>query len=82
MALDPEVSELYANARLAYDDLRSREDANSPAVLEAQEEYREALAAYVLDLEVNGMTVPEDLLAVLAGFGESTDPAPEPGPPA
>ncbi len=82
MALDPEVSEQYANAKLAYDDLRSREDADSPAVLEAQEEYREALAAYVLDLEVNGMSVPPDLLAVLAGFGEATDPAPESGSPA
>jgi hypothetical protein len=62
MPLDTEIVQLYADAKQAYE--KARGDGHrldDPSVLEAREAYRANLAAYILDLEVNGMSVPSDL---------------------
>jgi hypothetical protein len=67
MALDPEIVELYAKAREAYEAARgdgSRPE--DPAMLEARETLRANLSAYILDLEVNGISVPDELIAEMA----------------
>jgi hypothetical protein len=67
MALDPEIVELYAKAREAYEAAcGDGSHSGDPAVLEARETLRANLSAYILDLEVNGISVPEELTAEMA----------------
>jgi hypothetical protein len=62
MPLDPEIVELYANAKEAYAAANSGDvHVDDPVRLETRERYRESLAAYILDLETNGMSVGQDL---------------------
>jgi hypothetical protein len=64
VALDPDLVERYAQAKRALDEARAGGSApERPELLEAQEECREALAAYLVDLQVNGLSVPADLEA-------------------
>jgi hypothetical protein len=76
VALDPDLARRYNSAHQAYAAARSDGSTpNDPAVIEAKEDYREALAAYVLDLEVNGISVPPGLSDEL---GQLTTEAGEP----
>jgi hypothetical protein len=62
VAQDPDLARRYSEAHQAYDAAASAaSQPTDPALIEAREEYREALAAYVLDLEVNGISVPVGL---------------------
>jgi hypothetical protein len=73
MALDPEIVELYAKAREAYEAASgdgSRSD--DPAMLEARETLRANLSAYILDLEVNGISVPDELIDEMAQLSGSS----------
>jgi hypothetical protein len=53
MALDPEIVEQYATAKQSYE--------AAAGDLDAREDYRAKLAAYILDLDVNGMSIPQEL---------------------
>jgi hypothetical protein len=77
MPLDPEITHLYTNAREAYEAARGAgHEPEDPAVLDARENYRANPAAYILDLEVNGMSVPQDLLDEMTALDEDgADPA-------
>jgi hypothetical protein len=79
VALDPDLVRRYNDAHQAYDvAVSAASQRNDPAVIEAREEYREALAAYVLDLEVNGISVPPGLNDELANLTDSAgDPDPQ-----
>jgi hypothetical protein len=67
MAQDPEIVHLYANAKEAYEAATSGDAGpDDPVALEARERFRESLAAYILDLEVNGMSVPHGLTDEMA----------------
>jgi hypothetical protein len=69
MALDPDLVHRYAEARQAYDTASRDKPADDPAVLEARQEFHDALAEYVLDLQINGMSVPDGLEDELAAMG-------------
>lgn len=72
MPLDPEITHLYSNARAAYEAARSGDhQPEDPAVLDARENYRANLAAYILDLEVNGFSVPQELLDEMTVLDET-----------
>jgi hypothetical protein len=72
VALDPELVERYAEAKRALDAARTGGTAaDSPELLEAQEDCREALAAYLMDLQVNGFSVPADLQSELDDLDET-----------
>jgi hypothetical protein len=67
MAQDPDLVRRYSEAHQAYSAAVSKAPRpDDPALIEAREEYRVTLAAYVLDLEVNGMSVPVGLAEELA----------------
>jgi hypothetical protein len=71
MALDPEIVQQYVHAHEAYTAACSeygRDD--DPVVLETRERLRANLASYILDLEVNGMSVPSELTDQMAALGE------------
>jgi hypothetical protein len=71
MALDPEIVEAYVTAHDAYTaagaDGAQHDD---PAVAAARENLRAHLAAYILDLEVNGMSVPLELTDEMASLDQ------------
>jgi hypothetical protein len=69
MPIDPDLVHRYAEAREAYDTTSRDHSANDPVVLEARQELHDALAAYVLDLQINGMSVPDGLEDELADMG-------------
>jgi hypothetical protein len=72
MPLDPEITHLYTNAREAYEAARAAaHQPDDPAVLDARENYRANLAAYILDLEVNGFSVAQDLLDEMTVLDEA-----------
>jgi hypothetical protein len=62
MPQDPDLVHRYSEAHQEYE--RASDAAGSatePQLLDAKERYRDALAAYVLDLHANGMTVADEL---------------------
>jgi hypothetical protein len=74
MALDPEIVQLYVDAKDSYDAAASGDvQPGDPAVLEAGERLRESLAAYILDLEINGMSVPGELTDEMAKLDDARD---------
>jgi hypothetical protein len=78
MAIDPDIVHRYSEASQRFDGVaRTAATSTDPAYLEAQEDLREALSAYILDLEVNGMSVPEDLQAKLDSLSQASEPPPQ-----
>jgi hypothetical protein len=78
MALDPDIVHRYSEASQKFDAVaRTAASPADPAYLEAQDDLREAMSTYVLDLEVNGMSVPEDLQAQLDSLSKPTEPPPQ-----
>jgi hypothetical protein len=77
VAQDPDLARRYSEAHQAYDAAVSAASRpNDPGLIEARERYREALAAYVIDLEVNGISVPFGLNDELANLTDDAG-APE-----
>lgn len=75
MAVDPDIVHRYSTASQKFDAVvRTAASPTDPAYLEAQEDLREALSAYILDLEVNGMSVPDDLQGQLDSLSQPTEP--------
>jgi hypothetical protein len=78
MAIDPDIVHRYFEARQQLDQAASTGlPPGDPVLLEAQERLREALAEYLLDLEVNGMSVPADLRDELDSLSEAPAPPPD-----
>jgi hypothetical protein len=77
MAIDPDIVHRYSVASQKFDAaVQTAASPTDPGYLEAQEDLREAMSAYILDLQVNGMSVPEDLQSKLDSLSESTEPPP------
>ncbi|HTR71231.1 MAG TPA: hypothetical protein VMH41_13530 [Mycobacteriales bacterium] len=76
MAIDPDIVNRYSQARHTRDQAAAAapDSATDPAFLEAQEDFREALSAYLLDLEINGMSVPADLQSELDALTDVSEP--------
>jgi hypothetical protein len=69
MAQDPEIVHNYVTAHEAYlAATGDSHDPDDPAVIDARESYRANLAAYILDLETNGMSVPATLTDAMAAL--------------
>jgi hypothetical protein len=78
MALDPDIVHRYSEASQKFEAVvRTAASPTDPAYLEAQDELREAMSTYILDLEVNGMSVPEGLEAQLDSLSQPTEPPPQ-----
>ena len=72
MPLDTDIVQLYVDSHQAYLAASSNSKGpDDPAVIDARENYRANLAAYILDLEVNGMSVPQELLTDIAALDEA-----------
>jgi hypothetical protein len=72
MPLDTEIVQLYADSKQAYEEAcGDGHRPDDPSVLDARETYRANLAAYILDLEVNGMSVPANLTDEIAILDEA-----------
>jgi len=72
MALDPEIVEAYVKAHDAYAAASSDgAQPDDPAVADSREKLRAHLAAYILDLEVNGMSVPLELTDEMARLDQT-----------
>jgi hypothetical protein len=68
MALDPEIVQLYADAKEAYEAVKGGDESTA---LDAREHLRAQLAAYILDLETNGISVPAELEAEMSALDQT-----------